>query len=1273
MDALDHMLTDPLDSGEGSDGRITEECMLGNCQVSLPEDLLEDPEIFFSVLSESTWSEVLTDDQRQHLRQLLPHFQEDNTCEQDSTISKLFNKQNFCFGNPLHLAQKLFQDGHFNPEVVKYRQLCAKSQKKRQLNSLQQYYHKLLKQILVSRKELLELAVRSGPDIAVNRKYPTQTHGEVQEQRVRGRVCRILREVKTECGDSNASSDDDDTASWLPTPQSPSSPTPTVSVRVLPSLSTQDMKTTDKQELGEKDMRAMLRRHREKRRRQPDHPDLMTSDIRLGDMMSRVNIGRKGSMMTLFDLALPKRKMREERRKKKMRTIKVESEDPCEALMPSEAPAPTVNITATLPETPVTPLPSVKEEPMEEVQNSPVMVEEIAVSFFNLLENILKLDGLASTTMLEEKVQQWQTSPASSLNPWFSSASCWSEMVLPALHFLAGETKVGMLVLPSGFTPYVAFRENSQRWKWIGPSQDGEKDLSALCQLWVDSKDLVVVKTECEELTEMTSPTPRVSWTDFVVRPSTGDERHVFQVQEQQRYDQPHKAFTFRMHGFESVVGPVKGVFDKEMSLNKAREHTLLRSDRPAYVTILSLVRDAAARLPNGEGTRAEICELLKDSQFLAPDVTSAQVNTVVSGALDRLHYEKDPCVKYDIGRKLWIYLHRDRGQEEFERIHQAQAAAAKARKALQQKPKPASKPSGSKEGGGKTPGGLEASDVGGPMSPTPTTPTTSTPGTPKSPLAPIATTPTKAGIPDSVKTSPGVLLVSPPPMPQLGTLLSSSQSGPQVSQPATSQHTARVVGHQSGTLPQVRVVSSQTAGGQHATLVHQTPHQIRVPVTMGTKGITQAVVSLPLRTQSAGSPIQVQASRGQTTLSVSGLTTAVTVLKPQTASPGSPAHNPTSPAVRQGVTSQNIIKQVAITGQLGIKSQGRPGLPITTTNLRIQGKDVLRLPPSSITTDSKGQTVLRITPDMMATLTKSPLTTVKLTPDMLGTATTKSISATLHVAPPHSTSSPASSSGEVRTSKASAGTTTLLKAAGDTIRLMPTLAVTMAEQKTRTFSTVSSSDSKSGTTIRIMPGLGVIPHKQGQTITMTTTTGSKPVSTGAATVTIATSGLAGAKGLTVGSSASGSLTLGTATATVRQVPVTATVVSTQPGKLPARFTVPLSVLSQPLKSKSVMTTPMLKGNLSTNISSLGRNIILTTMPAGTKLIAGNKPVSFVTAQQLQQLQQQGQATQVRIQTVPAQQLQQRSAAGSPKSMSTVVVTTAPSPKRAPDPPPPTQ
>uniref|UniRef100_A0A8C1S867 Nuclear factor related to kappa-B-binding protein-like n=1 Tax=Cyprinus carpio TaxID=7962 RepID=A0A8C1S867_CYPCA len=1142
MDALDDMLTDPLESGVDQDGRVMEECMLGNCRVRVPEDLLEDPEIFFSVMSESTWTDVLTDAQRTHLRQLLPQFSDNNISEQNSIISDLFNNQNFFFGNPLHIAQKLFRDGYFNPEVVKYRQLCAKSQKKRHIYSLQQYYHKLLKQILVSRKELLDLAVRSGPELAVKRRYAAPSHKEMLEQRVRRRVGHILKDVKTECGDSNVSSDEDGESSWLPVPQSPSSPTPTVSLRVLPSLSTQDMKTRDKPELGEKELRAMLHRHREKRKRQPDDPDLMTSDLHLGDIMTRVNIGKKGSVTNVFDLALPKKKIKEERRKKKMRPIKMESEEVCD------------------------------------VQMSAASVSSGLVFL------------LYRRYFVEEKVQQWQSSPASTLNPWFSMAPCWSELVVSALQFLAGESKgipELLFFLNEKFLEAVIYY---LYFEW------SDKDLSALCQLWLESKDHVIVKV----VNVLYAFSQRfatgahvhgfflcgfflffIRWTDFVVRPSTGEERHVFQEQEQQRYDQPHKAFTYRMHGFESVVGPVKGVFDKETSLNKAREHSLLRSDRPAYVTILSLVRDAAARLPNGEGTRAEICELLKDSQFLAPDVTSAQVNTVVSGALDRLHYEKDPCVKYDIGRKLWIYLHRDRSQEEFERIHQAQAAAAKAKKALQQ----------------------------------------------------------------------NVLLVSPPSMPQLGTLLSASQPGPQVSQQASPQPAARVVAHSAatGSLPQVRVVTAQpglqtSSAGQATTLVHQSPHHIRVPVTVAHgKSITQAVVTLPLRGQSAGSPIQVQASRGQASLNVPGLASAVTVTKPQTSSPSSPAHNQRSPAVLQGVSSQNIIKQVAISGQLGVKTQSGAGIPLTATNLRIQGKDVLRLPPSSITTDSKGQTVLRITPDMMATLTKSPVATVKLTPDMLSSATSsssKSISATLHVSQPQP-SPPASSnaaSGTAENLVAKAPTLVKvhpeLKAACDTtIRLMPALAVTMADPKARTFSSVTSSDSKAGTTIRIVPNLGVIPQKTGQTVSIsTTTTSTKPVtvSSGAATVTIATSGVGGAKGVMLGPAGTGStLSLGTAATTVRQVPVSATVVATQAGKLPTRITVPLSVLSQPLKNKSVVTTPILKGNISTNISNLGRNIILTTMPAGTKLIAGNKPVSFVTAQQLQQLQQQGQATQV--------------------------------------------
>lgn len=68
-------------------------------------------------------------------------------------------------------------------------------------------------------------------------------------------------------------------------------------------------------------------------------------------------------LAALFDLSLPKKKIKDERRKKKMRTIKVESEDPCEILSPSEnASAPPVSIINSLPDTPSTPLANIKEE-----------------------------------------------------------------------------------------------------------------------------------------------------------------------------------------------------------------------------------------------------------------------------------------------------------------------------------------------------------------------------------------------------------------------------------------------------------------------------------------------------------------------------------------------------------------------------------------------------------------------------------------------------------------------------------------------------------------------------------------------------------------------------------------------------------------------------------------------------------------------------------------------------------------------------------------------
>ncbi|KAL7299791.1 hypothetical protein TKK_0007536 [Trichogramma kaykai] len=165
--------------------------------------------------------------------------------------------------------------------------------------------------------------------------------------------------------------------------------------------------------------------------------------------------------------------------------------------------------------------------------------------------------------------------------------------------------------------------------------------------------------------------------TDWKVRPSTAEEKEVFRKQERMRYAAPHKAYTYHMHGYSSVVGPVKGIYQHNAgsALTKARGHSLLVPDRPNFVTILALVRDATARLPNGEGTRADICMLLKDSQYIHEDIFAndkeSNLNSVVSGALDRLHYENDPCVRYYPKRKEWLYLHRARSESEFELYHQ--------------------------------------------------------------------------------------------------------------------------------------------------------------------------------------------------------------------------------------------------------------------------------------------------------------------------------------------------------------------------------------------------------------------------------------------------------------------------------------------------------------------------------------------------------------------------------------------------------------------------
>ena len=150
-------------------------------------------------------------------------------------------------------------------------------------------------------------------------------------------------------------------------------------------------------------------------------------------------------------------------------------------------------------------------------------------------------------------------------------------------------------------------------------------------------------------------------------------ERAALRRQEIERYDNPDQPYKYTLRdGSVSAVAPL----GKKSAGGKARDHFLLASERPSAVTLLSLVRDAAARLPGGEGSRADVCELLKESQFVNDGVSDVQISQVVSGALDRLHQESDACVRYDSERKLWAYLHASRTVDDFLARSQQQRAA---------------------------------------------------------------------------------------------------------------------------------------------------------------------------------------------------------------------------------------------------------------------------------------------------------------------------------------------------------------------------------------------------------------------------------------------------------------------------------------------------------------------------------------------------------------------------------------------------------------------
>ena len=145
---------------------------------------------------------------------------------------------------------------------------------------------------------------------------------------------------------------------------------------------------------------------------------------------------------------------------------------------------------------------------------------------------------------------------------------------------------------------------------------------------------------------------------------SSPEQRERYREEERRRYGNPGTVFRYTAR--DGSQSSVPALTQPGSKMPKMRPHPLLLKDRSPVVTILSLVRDACARFPEGVGTRVDICVLIMDSQFFVEDAKPEAIKQCVISAMDRLRYQKDSCVTYNWDTKMYSYRHKGRTDEDF-------------------------------------------------------------------------------------------------------------------------------------------------------------------------------------------------------------------------------------------------------------------------------------------------------------------------------------------------------------------------------------------------------------------------------------------------------------------------------------------------------------------------------------------------------------------------------------------------------------------------------
>lgn len=343
----------------------------------------------------------------------------------------------------------------------------------------------------------------------------------------------------------------------------------------------------------------------------------------------------------------------------------------------------------------------------EVVEYSPELTQDTQNCFLSLIRDIFcsTTDHRIKLEELRKRINVWLKNPVAPTNTWFKDVEQWGSLLISAVHFLSGE----FVDQPQHFVPYLEFKSQMNIYQWIGAGRDSDARMLSLNQYWLSRRNEMGIKAsnalkqkpytkiltnpeknESNYLLQSISPPNHRCRSTWKVQSPTKLELAEFQAQEQKRYENPYFPFIYNQHGYESVVGPLRDMHLPVSVITKARDNNILLPDRPNYITTVAIVRDAIARLPNGEGTFDAICELVKYSKFLMSSLSENVIRSFVSTALDTISSENhDSSAKFDNKRKLWVYMHRNRSEEEFERIYQQQQGNIKPKKTVYRKVNP--------------------------------------------------------------------------------------------------------------------------------------------------------------------------------------------------------------------------------------------------------------------------------------------------------------------------------------------------------------------------------------------------------------------------------------------------------------------------------------------------------------------------------------------------------------------------------------------------------